>query len=155
MAPSEDHPGVWFPPPLIYVGGFLLGALLEALVSIGDMPSTLAVILGPLLIAAGLLFLVPAWRTFKEARTTVVTIKPAATLVTGGPYRFTRNPMYVGLALTYAGLAVWLNLIWGLILLPVVLLVVDRYVISREERYLRRAFGQQYDDYAGRVRRWL
>jgi protein-S-isoprenylcysteine O-methyltransferase Ste14 len=81
--------------------------------------------------------------------------RPASALATGGPYHFTRNPMYVGMALLYIGLALVLNTAWPLVFLPLVLLIIDAAVIRREERYLISAFGEEYRAYCSRVRRWL
>ncbi|HKC81691.1 MAG TPA: isoprenylcysteine carboxylmethyltransferase family protein [Gemmatimonadaceae bacterium] len=79
----------------------------------------------------------------------------ASQLVTSGPYRFTRNPMYVGLTIAYIGGAAIINSAWPLILLPIVLVVLVRTVVSREEQYLSDAFGDQFTSYRSRVRRWL
>ncbi|HEU5040160.1 MAG TPA: isoprenylcysteine carboxylmethyltransferase family protein, partial [Gemmatimonadales bacterium] len=76
-------------------------------------------------------------------------------LVTDGPYRFTRNPMYLGFTLWYLAGTAWVNSLWLLVLLPVVLLVMQRGVITREEAYLERRFGREYTEYRARVRRWL
>lgn len=92
---------------------------------------------------------------FRRFRTSLIPVVPAATLVTRGPYRVTRNPMYVGLAFLYAGIALYFRLSWGLLLLPVVLLSVYYLVIAREERYLERRFGEAYTHYKMQVRRWL
>ncbi|HEX6629907.1 MAG TPA: isoprenylcysteine carboxylmethyltransferase family protein, partial [Gemmatimonadaceae bacterium] len=81
--------------------------------------------------------------------------RPATRLATGGPYRLTRNPMYVSLAALYLGVALFANSWWPVALLPLVLLVVDRAVIAREERYLAAAFPDEYAAYRARVRRWL
>ena len=75
--------------------------------------------------------------------------------MTAGPYRLTRNPMYVSLAALYVGVSLFANSWWPLLLLPVVLLAVDRAVIAREERYLAGAFPAEYAAYRARVRRWL
>ena len=80
---------------------------------------------------------------------------PATTLVTSGPYALTRNPMYVSLALLTTAFALFLNTWWIVFLLIPVLLVVQRFVIVKEERYLRRRFGAEYEAYTRRVRRWL
>jgi len=80
---------------------------------------------------------------------------PATALVTTGPYRYTRNPMYLGLAFLYAGIALAFGLLWALAALPVVLLVVDRVVIPPEERHLEAQFGDEYRAYKSRVRRWI
>jgi protein-S-isoprenylcysteine O-methyltransferase Ste14 len=92
---------------------------------------------------------------FRRARTSMVPMKPSSALVTTGPYRFTRNPMYLGMAFLYVALAFALGLVWPLILLPVVIAAVDRLVIAIEEAYLVRRFGQPYCDYMTRARRWL
>ena len=82
-------------------------------------------------------------------------MRPTRTIVVKGPYRFTRNPMYVALSVAYLGIALIINSVWSLVFLPFVVLLVDRYVIHREESYLVRKFGTEYDAYRGRVRRWL
>jgi protein-S-isoprenylcysteine O-methyltransferase Ste14 len=93
--------------------------------------------------------------SFRRAHTSVVPMNPTTALVTSGPYRLTRNPMYVGMALLYVALAFAFGVMWALLLLPAVILVIDRFVIAREEPYLERKFGQSYRDYTLRVRRWL
>ncbi|HKI04807.1 MAG TPA: isoprenylcysteine carboxylmethyltransferase family protein, partial [Thermoanaerobaculia bacterium] len=92
---------------------------------------------------------------FWRARTAVMPNRPASSLVLVGPYRFSRNPMYTGLTGMYLGLAFWLNALWPLLLLPLVLLLLWKAVIQNEERYLSTAFGDSYADYCRRVRRWL
>lgn len=92
---------------------------------------------------------------FRDASTSIVPVRPSTALVTSGPYQLTRNPMYVGMAFLYAGLALLLGVIWALALLPAVLLAVDRIAIAREESYLEAKFGAEYRAYRDRVRRWL
>ena len=91
------------------------------------------------------------WR----ARTPIDPRKSVARLVTHGPFRFTRNPSYLSFAVYYVGIASLVNTRWPLFLLPLVLLVVQRGVIEREEQYLERKFGQEYLRYKARVRRWI
>ena len=81
--------------------------------------------------------------------------EPTTALVTEGPYCFTRNPLYLGLTLTYGGISALANALWATLLLPFVLVVMRRGVIDREERYLERAFGEEYIRYKARVRRWI
>ena len=88
-------------------------------------------------------------------RTTIVPHHPVATLVTGGAYRLSRNPMYTGLAVAYLGLALLFGSWWPLALWPLVIVAVRQLVIRPEERYLAGRFGQTYTDYQARVRRWL
>ena len=93
--------------------------------------------------------------SFRRAGTSMVSMKPTTALVTSGPYRFTRNPMYLGMAFLYAAFALAFGLIWALATLPAVLIAVDRLIIAREEPYLGARFGDAYRDYRRRVRRWL
>ena len=92
---------------------------------------------------------------FARKGTAVEPWKPTTAIVTTGPYRLTRNPAYVGMALVYAGVALMSDALWVLAPLPIVIAIVDRGVIAREERYLERKFGPEYVDYKTRVRRWV
>ena len=91
----------------------------------------------------------------RRAGTSVNPTEPTTVLVMDGPFKFTRNPLYLSLALFYAGVATLVNALWAMLMLPIVLLVINRGVIGREERYLERKFGEQYIQYKERVRRWL
>ena len=94
-------------------------------------------------------------RTIREADVPIRTDKPVPRLTTEGPFRYTRNPSYLALAMIYAGIAVLRNSLWAILLLPLVVVVIQREVIGREERYLERAFGEEYLEYKGKVRRWV
>jgi protein-S-isoprenylcysteine O-methyltransferase Ste14 len=156
-ARSSDHAAVVIPPPLIFIGPLLAGFILqrETPWPISDRWSLLIAVAAAAFSIAVLLGLT-AVATFKRRGTTVLPAwRPTRTIVTTGPYRFTRNPMYVAMALVYVGLSLAFNTLWPLILLPIALLVVDRYVIAREERYLSAKFGAAYETYRRRVRRWL
>jgi protein-S-isoprenylcysteine O-methyltransferase Ste14 len=83
------------------------------------------------------------------------TDRPVPRLTTDGPFRYTRNPGYLCLAMIYAGIAVLRNALWAILALPLVLLVIQREVIGREERYLERTFGEEYLSYKANVRRWV
>ena len=87
--------------------------------------------------------------------TSVVPVYPARALVLRGPYRFSRNPMYVAMALLYFGICCWALALWPLLFLPFVLIIIQRSVIGREEAYLVRRFGDDYQRYLSQVRRWL
>lgn len=161
---TEDRPvhaGVHFPPPLLFVVPFALGLVLHrwhrlTIVPAASLPLVRAVeVAGVVLMLAWAVGTATAFGKFLRARTSILPFRPSSALVTSGPYRFTRNPMYVSMAALYIGGALALNALWPLLLLPVVLVVVDRAVIRREERYLMRAFGAEYDAYRSRVRRWL
>ena len=92
---------------------------------------------------------------FRRARTPLDVRKPATALITQGPYRFSRNPIYVSMTLLYAGLAFLLGNGWVLALAAPVLLVMDFWVVRREERHLEAKFGEDYLRYKAAVRRWL
>jgi protein-S-isoprenylcysteine O-methyltransferase Ste14 len=152
---QRDHAGVRVPPPLIYLAGLMLGLGAERVISTPSLPRPAAVAAGVLGGALAAALDGGAMRRFLRARTAMEPWKPASALVTGGPYRLTRNPMYLGMACLYTGLALAFGLLWSLALLPVVLVLVDRFVIVREERYLERRFGDSYRNYRAQVRRWL
>ena len=91
----------------------------------------------------------------RQAGTNVDPYRPATAIVTGGPYRFTRNPIYVGFTLMYVGIFALANALLPILLLPAVQQLMRRGVIEREERYLERKFGDEYLQYKERVRRWI
>ena len=147
--------GVIAPPPLIYLGALGFGFGLNAVIGTGSLPSTLAVPIGAASIITGAGLMGSFVRAFRRARTPIDPYMPSEAFVTVGPYRLTRNPGYLGMALTYAGIAIVSNAPWALVPLPVAIAVIDRGVIAREERYLERKFGTPYVDYKRRVRRWI
>ena len=150
-----DTAGVIAPPPLIYLGALGIGFGLDAVIGRGSLPSTIAVPIGAASMIAGAGLLGSFVQAFQRARTPIDPYTPSEAIVTDGPYRLTRNPAYLGMALTYAGIAIVSNAPWALVPLPVAIAVIDRGVIAREERYLERKFGTPYVDYKRRVRRWL
>ena len=94
-------------------------------------------------------------RTMHGADTTLRIDKPVSSLVQDGPFRYSRNPGYLSLTMLYAGIAILRNALWAILLLPLVVYVIQREVIEREERYLERTFGEEYLAYKRRVRRWV
>jgi protein-S-isoprenylcysteine O-methyltransferase Ste14 len=152
-------PDIVFPPPFLFLGGFIAGWLLERYVArlpLVRLPGAPAVgtTLGWLAVLAGAGLLLWAMSTFRRARTPVLPL-PATQLVTGGPYALTRNPIYAGLSFLYVGFAIMFNYTWPLIVLPLVWAALFYLVIRREEQYLERRFGEEYAAYRSRVRRWL
>jgi protein-S-isoprenylcysteine O-methyltransferase Ste14 len=146
-------------PPLFYFAGFFIGLLLEAMVvrlrfADGDAATTITTT-GWVAAIAGFVFSAWGIATFQRAGTTMFPFEPAHRLVQHGPYRFTRNPMYVGGVITYVGFAMVMNAIWPIVLLPVVIWTTFLFVIRHEERYLTDTFGEEYESYRRRVRRWL
>ena len=147
---TKDRPGVLAPPPLIYLAAFLLGWWGRGL-----LPRYQSIAAGAALAAAGVALAGWGVATMMRARTHVDPYKPATALVTTGPFRLTRNPLYVSLTAVYAGAALWSASMTSLLLLPAAVAILYFGVILREERYLEGKFGAAYRDYRKRVRRWL
>ena len=158
MTAQSTGPGVPFPPPLLFIAGFLLGWWLDTRLEFlihGTGAGPIQVGLGFALVGVGFLVMLWGITTFLSARTAVMPMSPARSIVVTGPYRFTRNPMYVGLTVAYVGIALLVNMAWPLVTLPAVLIALRLFVIAREERHLRQAFPEAYAAYCARVRRWL
>lgn len=155
MTEPRDTAGVIAPPPLIYFGTLAVGYYLSRIYPVGILSDRVRTVPGWVLIATGVLCAASAALAMWRARTPVSPYKTTTMLITAGPYRFTRNPLYLSLTLFYVGGALLLNAPWALLLLLPVLLVMVRGVIVREERYLERKFGIAYQEYKAHVRRWI
>ena len=155
MADDQDNPGIRVPPPLIYLLPLVAGLVLDRRLHVPFLPRRVARPLGWALFGSS--WVVGRWfiRTIQKADTPIRTDRPVPSLVTDGPFRYTRNPGYLGLAMLYAGIATLRNSLWAILLLAVVVYVIGREVIGREERYLERTFGEEYLAYKVRVRRWV
>lgn len=152
-----SNPGVAFPPPLLFVGGFLAGWAIHRWSPIllpGGRGATSSAI-GWVLVLLGLGIMLWAIATFWRHRTSAIPHRPASCLVCVGPYARSRNPMYLGLSIAYIGLALLTGILWPVVLLPLVLTILVLLVVRREERYLADAFGTEYAAYRARVRRWM
>ena len=152
---TSDNAGVIAIPPIIYLVGLLLGLLLYYLYPVKFLPAAISVWSGVLLILMSVLMALSALLAFRRVGTSPDVRKPTTAISTDGIYRFSRNPMYISLALLYLGIACCVNSLWILLLLIPVLVVVDRGVIKREERYLEKKFGDEYLRYKSQVRRWI
>jgi protein-S-isoprenylcysteine O-methyltransferase Ste14 len=152
---KQDNPGIKVPPPLIYLLPLLLGLMLDKKKHVPFLPSGAARFVGWPLIGGGVLL--GGWfrKTMGDADAPVRTDRPVPRLTTEGPFRYTRNPAYLGLAMIYAGIAILRNALSAILFLPLVVWMIGREVIGREERYLERTFGQEYLAYKARVRRWV
>jgi protein-S-isoprenylcysteine O-methyltransferase Ste14 len=153
---QRTSPWSLVPPPLVFVSAFLAGMFLQrALWPRAVATSTPRITLGATLVGLGLALTLGAIGLFLAHRTTVIPHGQPSRFVARGPYRRTRNPMYVGLFTAYIGTVVWTGawLAIPFIALPIVHLM--RWVIPMEEAGLQERFGQEYDDYRARVRRWL
>ena len=157
MNEAPDNARVRFPPPLIYLAALLLGIFVGRALKLpgyGIDPAARD-ILGWLVVAAGIVVNFAGAGMFRHAGTAIIPFKPASSLVTSGIYRLTRNPMYLGMALLQAGVALLFDSLLALILVPVAMALIQTQVIAREEAYLERAFGDEYRAYKARVRRWI
>jgi protein-S-isoprenylcysteine O-methyltransferase Ste14 len=150
--------GVIAPPPVLYGAALVVALVLHYAIyplRFAPRPAVVLVVLGAALIVLGVSLSFAVMHAFGRAGTPVPPYKPTTRVVCTGPYRYSRNPDYVGQTLIYVGIALVLNTAWPLILLPLVVLAVQLGVVSREERYLEAKFGREYRDYKERVRRWL
>ncbi len=152
---KADNPGVAAPPPLIFAVGLGAGLLVNRLRRTPFLPGALSKVFGWPLVVFGLLLGLWGFLEMRRAGTNVDPYHPTTAIVEAGPYRYTRNPLYVGMALIYSGVAARANALPAALLLPAVLHLVDRGVVRREERYLEDKFGEEYRRYKGRVRRWI
>ena len=152
---NADNPGVIAPPPLIYAGALAAGLLANRRYHMPILPRRIARTLGWPLVACGLAVGFLGSREMRRAETTLDPRKPATTIVTGGPFRYTRNPLYLSMTLIFGGISALANALLPVLLLPMVLRLVRRGVIEREERYLERKFGDEYIEYKVRTPRWI
>jgi protein-S-isoprenylcysteine O-methyltransferase Ste14 len=157
MENKKDSPGILIPPPFFYIALFGLSFLLQKSEPINRsfFWSGIARLTAIVLIIPGMLLFVPAVFQFVRAGTAIVPVKPASCLQTKGLYALSRNPMYTGLLMIYAGLAIFIGNWWTVLLMPVLTLIIRKYFIKREEAYLLRAFGAEYEEYKRKVRRWI
>ncbi|MCX5852504.1 MAG: isoprenylcysteine carboxylmethyltransferase family protein [Deltaproteobacteria bacterium] len=155
MTHSDNGPGILFPPPLNYFIGFLFAYAMNRFYPIPMVGPPLSIVLALIAVTPsavlGLWSLLEFWR----ARTNFLPHKPSSSLVIVGPYRVTRNPMYLSLALLYVSFGFLLSIAWTFIILPMVIFIMNVYVIRREESYLESRFGEQYRAYTQQVHRWL
>lgn len=150
---------MYIPVPWVFVLNYLLGVGLESIQprlsqeTIRSVPGI--AIAGGMLFALGAVIAGWALVIFRKARTTTVPGRASAKLVTWGPYRFTRNPMYVCLTLAYLGEAGLLRQVWPVLVLPLTVAYLNWIVIPVEEARLTEVFPDDYQQYRSRVRRWI
>jgi protein-S-isoprenylcysteine O-methyltransferase Ste14 len=142
-------------PPLVYIGAIALGLTIHALWPVHFVRAFLGTSVGVVLILVAIALFLSAVRTFRAAGTPVPGNRPTATIVRTGPYRFSRNPIYLAFSLLQLGLALWVNALGLLITLVPAIALMSFVVIPREERYLDARFPSQYVPYKASVRRWF
>jgi protein-S-isoprenylcysteine O-methyltransferase Ste14 len=140
--------------PIIFLGSILLGLGLNLAWPLHFMPRNVG-LLGPVVTACAVVLFLLSYREFRAAGTSVRGSTRSTTIVRTGPYRFSRNPIYLAFILFVLGLSAWLNNAWLLVTLVPPIGIIALVVIPREERFLESNFGDQYSSYKGRVRRWL
>ena len=138
---QPDNLGVLVPPPLIYLLPLLAGLVLDRRVHVDVLPRSVARIIGWPIVGGAVALSGWSFQTLRSADTTTRPDKPASRVIRHGPFGYSRNPIYVSFAMLYFGIAVLRNALWAILLLPVVLYVIQREVIGREERYLERTFA--------------
>lgn len=142
-------------PPFVYLGSIGLGLFVHLLWPVRLLPPSLGVAFGVMVVLAAAALFICAVRTFRKAGTPVPGNRPTAAIVRKGPYRFSRNPVYLAFTLFQLGLAAWVNSLALLLALLPALALMTRVVIPREERYLEARFPAEYLPYKRAVRRWL
>ncbi len=155
MPRDDETARVVAPPPLIFGTALVTGWLLNWLVPAPVAPVAFARGAGALLAAGGLAFGVMAWRELGRAATAVNPYRPTTSLVRSGAFAYSRNPLYVALIALSLGAALLANALWCVVALVPAVAVLRLGVISREEAYLERRFGEQYRVYRAATRRWL
>ena len=154
---KTDNPGVVLPPPLIYVVLFASSILLHRISPFrwNFLTDTICRWGGPVFIICSLLLLFASLWRFFESGNTLITFRPSRSLQKTGIYAYTRNPMYLGLLLLYSGIAFLKGNPWTFILIPFLILIVEVFVIRKEELYLEREYGEDFLTYKANVRRWF
>jgi len=144
-----------FPPPLIHLIVIGVGIFIDFIWPLEIYAESKFLWLGYGLIVVSLIVAGLCFREFKVSSTSIKPDQSTTTIVRKGPYRFSRNPMYICMVLLHFGVALWMNSVWVLLSIVPALLIIAVYVIPREERYLQRKFGKTYLDYKDSVRRWF
>jgi protein-S-isoprenylcysteine O-methyltransferase Ste14 len=159
LTDATRGPGTPFPPTLLFVLGLVCAWPLHEAVPFQFGSATVLTSwltgLGAVILFAGTVVFWWGMATFAREQTGIMLQTPATRLVRMGPYRWSRNPMYVGFVAMYLGSALLMNSVWPLLLLPGVIIALEVLVITREERYLRVVFGAEYEEYCREVGRWI
>lgn len=150
-----DKAGVIIFPPLLYLITLALGITVSYFFPYKLLQSYLAVPIGMVVLIVGIVFLILSARTLIKNKTTVNPDGASTTIVKEGIFLFTRNPMYFSLTLIYIGTSIMLNAWASFFLIIPLLIIVQKGIIEREEKYLTRKFGDEYLSYKSKVSRWL
>jgi protein-S-isoprenylcysteine O-methyltransferase Ste14 len=142
-------------PPLVYLASIALGAILHLAWPISLIPRAVSPRLGALVVMMAIVLFLLAVRAFRAAGTPVPGNRPTTAIVRTGPYRFSRNPIYLAFSLLQLGITLWVNSLWLVVTLLASMAIMALVVIPKEERYLEGRFPAEYSAYKASVRRWL
>ena len=155
---GTDSAGIKIFPPVVYLGALIIGYVIWWFWPVPIIPgaSSFAIrLVGAVALVLGAWLIYSAATAFNRVGTDPLPTTPTTALALDGPYRFTRNPMYLGMALIQGGFSLLGNALWPLLALIPAIWIIRTQVIAKEEAYLERTFGAEYRDFKGRVRRWL
>ena len=159
MSDEPDHAQVRIPPPILFALCLIVGWCLDQGQSWLILPATDGygprVALSGALILLGLGLILYCARQFKRAQTPIEPWRPTSSVITNGPYRYSRNPIYLGFAIAGVGFALAFNTCWMLFSVLAFVLIANKHVIEKEEGYLEGKFGESYSNYRRETRRWL
>jgi protein-S-isoprenylcysteine O-methyltransferase Ste14 len=155
MKEHKDHADVKIHPPVLVSMHVLAAFFLNKLFPLSLTFPKVLVWIGYALVLIGLGLTISAASGFMRAHTTLDPHGPVSNIVTSGPYRFSRNPIYLGFVCLLIGFPFIFKIYWGLVLSPLLIVLMNLFVIRHEEAYLERKFGNTYTNYKSRVRRWL
>lgn len=153
---KNDNAGVKIIAPLIYFGFFVFGAILQYIFPIPVLlPKIIAWLIGWVIALVSLIVVILGLRVFRAANNPVMPYKPVSSLMIQGVFKLTRNPLYLSLLLLYIGISIFINFWWPIVFVPVLIVMINQLVIAKEEAYLTRRFGKEYQQYCEHVRRWI
>jgi len=155
MDTKTDHPQARIDAPLLLALVILLTIALQRLIPLPFFPALPSRIIGVILFIVGFILGFPALRGMLRSRTSPNPHRPSTALVRGATYRFTRNPMYLGMLISYAGLSIFFQNPWFILFLPLLAWLFTTWVILPEEKYLEEKFGREYLDFKSSVHRWI
>lgn len=150
------QPPLRIKPPLVALALIIVGGVVHLLAPVHVLPTGwLQLVIGLPIVVLGVGLVAASVKAFQRADTDERFARPTSAIVGDGPYSWSRNPMYVGAAVAFVGIALAVNTLWILVLAPVLVAYFWLGVVRREERYLHGVFGDTYLDYTSRVRRWV